>query len=89
MNKSEAYRILDAELAEYRNLGYSGLADLAGSRQSKEVHGAGGVLYRLDVEVAWTSEAGGDLKVSASIVDTNWFRFSSVESTLEVGVSPE
>lgn len=77
MNNDEAIQLLDAELADYRQLPY---ADLARRIEDESVHierrGASGAEYQVEIQFFWDGDAGGGVLVIGSIDDGGWRAFS-------------
>jgi hypothetical protein len=76
MDKSEARRILAAELAQLRSASYSDLVTrLLDQEESVERVGASGTRYAVEVRAFWDGKPQGDLRVRAMIDDGGWRAF--------------
>lgn len=72
MNRTEALDLLERELVHYRERSYSDLRSLIGSPVVRDVGGASGSLYYIQVEAFWDSRPGGILRVMGTIHDGGW-----------------
>jgi len=75
MDKVEAASIANAELQRLRALGYEALAQRIGESETHQVRGDSGVVYQAETMVIWDGQAGGDLRVIASVDDGRWRAF--------------
>jgi hypothetical protein len=76
MNNSEATEIVRRELTKYRNLPYSELVTLVGTRiPTIVVTGASGAEYQVVVQVIWEDEPNDDIRVMGLIDDSGWRAF--------------
>jgi hypothetical protein len=71
MNVVDAYAMLAAELAAYRQLAYDELARLVGPVKVRRVRGPDSTEYAIEVEVRWRSGESGDLLVTGWIAADN------------------
>jgi hypothetical protein len=82
MDKQEAKRILEDELAKYRPLGYAALQRLLSEQDNLEIKGASGAQYQIEIIAVWDSREGGDLRVLGSIDDGGLRAFVPLSSDL-------
>ena len=76
MDRDEATRILERELAAYRAESYDGLVRrLVGESLHFERPGTGGGLYQVEIQFMWDGVPGGDVLVIGSIDDGGWRAF--------------
>jgi hypothetical protein len=76
MNKSEAREILTTEVAKFRGVAYEQLAAMVdGPTQTTEIVGPSGTRYFIGIVVYGDGEAGGDVRVIATIDDGGWRAF--------------
>jgi hypothetical protein len=78
MNKTEALRILHAQLQQWRERSYADLCKDVGESRRFEVTGEGGTWYQGDVRVFWDDKADEAIRVIASIDDGGWRAFVPV-----------
>lgn len=75
MDKTEAKKILTAQLDLYRKRSHSELTQLINQPETLTVTGDSGTNYGLELEVVWDGEPGKDLRVMGSIDDGGWRAF--------------
>jgi hypothetical protein len=77
IDKAEAHKVLADELAQWRSRPYAQIASLIGGEPfTKEVLGASGVTYQIEIEVVWDHKPSGDVRVLGAIDDGGWKAFS-------------
>jgi hypothetical protein len=71
MNEQEAYKLLSAEMAAYRELPYDELVSLIGEVSSRVEMGTDSNPYNVDVRVVWRDQKRGHVLVKgmAGIAD--------------------
>ena len=69
MNLEEAQTVLRTELERYRNNSRGELQRLLSEPDVKEVHGASGTIYQVEIEAVWDDRVGGDLRILGHIDD--------------------
>ena len=69
MNTEEARTLLKTELARYRVKRYDELVTLIKSREHREILGASGTAYQLQIYAFWDAKPNDVLRVSAAIDD--------------------
>lgn len=69
MDRAEAARLLEVEMAHLEARTYRDLVRLVGDVDAYELRGAGEVRYQIEVEAHWVEAPGGPLQVLASIDD--------------------
>ena len=72
MDHQEASTLLRSVLAEYRKLPYSQLASRVGSEDHRNLTGASGAEYQLEILFRWDHEPGDIVMVMGSIDDGGW-----------------
>lgn len=78
MNKTEALRILHAQLQQWRERAYADLCNDVGESRRFEVTGESGTWYQGSVRVFWDDKPDGAIRVIASIDDGGWRAFVPV-----------
>lgn len=76
MDKTEAKKILTAQLEQYRKRSHSELTQLINEPETLTVTGDSGTKYGLEIEALWDHEPGKDLRVIGSIDDGGWHALS-------------
>jgi hypothetical protein len=76
MNDQEALELLERELAAFRELPYSDLAQRIGGSLTSECVGAAGAIYQIEIQVLWDDRPGGNVRVMGSIDDGGWRAFA-------------
>jgi hypothetical protein len=76
MNRDEAKAILSRELAAYRKRQYSELLYLLKSQDTKEVIGASGNKYQLEIQAVLDDSKNKDLRVMGAIDDLGFRAFA-------------
>jgi hypothetical protein len=69
MDTEEARTLLRTELAGYRAKGYHDLVTLIKSHEHREIVGASGTIYQLEIYAFWDAKPNEVLRVSAAIED--------------------
>jgi hypothetical protein len=69
MNLDEAQAVLRGELERYRSNSRGELQRLLSEQDVKEVRGASGTIYQVEIEAVWDDRIGGDLRVLGHIDD--------------------
>jgi taurine dioxygenase len=69
MDKSEAAKVLQDHVSQYRAKPYAELKSLIGNVQVHEATGASGAEYTLEFDVLWDSDPDGDIRVIGGIDD--------------------
>ena len=69
MNLEEAQTVLRGELDRYRSNSRVDLQRLLSKQDIKEVRGASGTIYQVEIEAVWDDRVGGDLRVLGHIDD--------------------
>lgn len=69
MDRNEAKAILAQELAAYRNRSYGELLYLLETQDTREVKGASGKIYQIEIQAVWDDKKGGNLRVMGAIDD--------------------
>jgi hypothetical protein len=72
MNRREARSLLERGLAAYRGRPYAEMVALVGSDKNWTETGASGTEYQLEIAVRWDAEAGGAIRIMASVGDGGW-----------------
>jgi hypothetical protein len=76
VNRDEASRILEQELAAYRGQSYDDLVQrIAADSVHVERAGATGTAYQVEIQFMWDGEPGGAVLVMGSIDDGGWRAF--------------
>jgi hypothetical protein len=75
MNKQEAKELLSQEMQRWRARSYADLAALVNEVTTKDVTGASGVAYQIEIQVFWDSKPYGNLRVLGGIDDGGWSAF--------------
>lgn len=82
MDKQEIYRIASNELTGLKELTFSELSLLVGSKTEKEIHGKENILYSIEVEYFWNNDAHDSMKIVCRVSDHNWHKFERIEETI-------
>ena len=69
MDRSEAAKILEAYVSQYRTKPYAELVGLMDDVQVHEETGLSGVQYILEFDVVWDHEPDADIRVTGGIDD--------------------
>jgi hypothetical protein len=77
VDPDEARRVLASALETARRRGYAALRRMAegGEVETREVAGASGARYQLELSVVWENREPGDLRLFGSIDDGGWRAF--------------
>jgi hypothetical protein len=75
MNEQVAYAVIDSELKRLRKSPHPELTALVGKPEVKQVIAEDGKSYQLEIQAAWDSKKGGDLRVIVSADDRGWRAF--------------
>ena len=79
MDKQIAASLIAEELKKLRTLSYRDLVAGIGKCEHKEVAGADGKTYQLEIEVFWDSpKKHGDVRVMVAADDGGWSAFKSL-----------
>ena len=82
VNNAEAEGIIDTELAKYRDRTYEQLSEITEApKQSREVIGASGTTYYVDVYARWDREVGGPIRLWVTADDGGWRAFLPMSKT--------
>jgi hypothetical protein len=85
LDKVEARRILQAELARWQVLTWAQLKDRIGDIVVTETTGIGGAVYQIEIEPIWDDDPGGAIRVLGAIDDGRfWSAFSPITDDLLV-----
>jgi hypothetical protein len=87
VNDETVYALIDAELKRLRTLPYPELAAMVNSNEAKEIRGADGQMYQLEIGVFWDSRKGADVRVMVSGDDGGWRAFKPL--TRDFIMSPD
>jgi hypothetical protein len=63
MQPHDAYALLTAEMAAYRELRYDDLVQLVGETSSKHLRAADSTQYLIEINVSWRTGAPGEILV--------------------------
>jgi hypothetical protein len=87
MDKSEAHRILDEQLARFGS--YTELVPLveSGHVENFEIRGAKGTMYQVEVQFFWDDKRKGNVRVVGSIDDGGIRAFVPLTQTLLISSS--
>jgi len=69
VNNAEAREVLARELAGLRSQSFADLKMLLGRPTTRDVRGASGAHYQVELEAFWDSRPGGDLRVIGAVDD--------------------
>ena len=69
MDLEEAHTVLLVELERYRDNTHGELQRLLSEQDVKEVRGASGTVYQVEIEAVWDDRVGGALRVLGHIAD--------------------
>lgn len=73
MNKAEALKMLDEQLASFRAMPYDDLTTLIDSEPTTgEVSGPSNKKVQYEIEVLWDDKPGGNVRVIGNIDDGGW-----------------
>ena len=75
MDKQIATTLITEELKRLRTVAYQDLVARIGECEHKEVVGADGRTYQLEIKVFWDSKKGGDVRVFVAADDGGWRAF--------------
>lgn len=71
MNQADAYRFLASELAPYRALPYSDLAQLIGPSLVRHIRGEDSTEYAIEVKVRWHAGHAAEILVEGWIAENS------------------
>ena len=75
MDNAEALQLLREAMEPYRDIDFHSLEERVGSLEAREVTGASGRSYQVEMQVLWDSTPGGDIRVLGSVDDGGWRAF--------------
>ncbi len=82
MDRSEALKLLNAKLDDYRKLSYAELAAKIGDEEVVEVTGPSGTVFQIEIQITWDGKPNGDVRVLGAIDDGGWRAFLPLTSDL-------
>ena len=80
MDRSEALKLLNAKLDDYRKLSYAEATARIGHEEVVEVTGPSGTPYQIDIQITWDGKPNGDVRVLGAIDDGRWRAFLPLSS---------
>jgi hypothetical protein len=85
VDKAEALAILRGALDQMRQRSYAELTAFVDNPEHREVSGASGATYQVEIDALWDSgTTGGDLRVIGAIDDGGWRAFSPLTDSFIV-----
>lgn len=84
MDRSEALKLLNTKLDDYRKLSYSEVAAKIGDEEVVEVTGPSGTVYQIEIQIVWDEKPNGDVRVLGAIDDGGWRAFLPLTSDVIV-----
>lgn len=75
MDKQIVASLIGEELKSLRTVGYRDLVARIGECEHKEMLGADGKTYQLEIEVFWDGKKDGDVRVMVAADDGGWSAF--------------
>ena len=88
MDRSEALKLLNAKLDDYRKLSYAELAAKIGDEEVVEVTGPSGTVFQIEIQITWDGKPNGDVRVLGAIDDGGWRAFLPLTSR-RCSISPD
>ena len=62
MDRSEALKLLNAKLDDYRKLSYAEATAMIGNEEVVEVTDPSGTPYQIEIQITWDGKANGDVR---------------------------
>jgi len=80
MDRSEALKLLNVKLDDYRKLSYAEAAAMIGNEEVVEVTDPSGTPYQIEIQITWDGKPNGDVRVLGAIDDGGWRTFLPLSS---------
>lgn len=82
MDNAEAYKIAQGELLKVENGGYQEAYSKLGSSLQKNVVGAAGIPYDVELSYCWSDREQGSIKVACSVTSSNWYQHQQLAESI-------